>query len=176
MKRFTMMLAAVLLLVGAAYGPAKAATIGLDPSPTDDASFFLLKGSAAQKVSFTLTQVADVTIDLLGLGIPHVNLSLLQCTNASCTTTSAVGSSGGSGPTGLGFLSTAEFTYAGLLANTKYLINITGAPLIGLGIVLGQISAVAATPIPASLLMFLTALGGLGFVAKRRKSLAGAAA
>jgi len=165
MKRFTMMLAAVLLLAGAAFVPAKAATIGLDPSPTDDADFFVVKGTGAKTVKFTLTQAADVTINLLGLGLGAVNFTL--CTNAACAGPNGV-VAGTPDLDSVGLLSTAEWTYANLSASTNYFIRITGNPAF-VGLVLGTISAVAATPIPASLLMFLTALGGLGFFAKRRK-------
>jgi len=177
MKRFTMMLAAVLLMAGAAFVPAKAGTIGLDPTPTDDQGFFVTKGSGDNNsTKFTLTQGANVTINLLGLGIPHVSLTLYACGDANCTTKSVVAPDAPGGSlNSLILLSTAEFTYSGLLSTTKYLISISGAPLLGVGFVLGNISA-AVTPIPASLLMFLTALGGLGFMAKRRKTLSAAIA
>jgi len=179
MKRFTMILAAVLLLAGAAFVPAKAATIGLDASPTDNAGFFVLKGASNNNsVQFTLTQAADVTINLLALGIPHVSMSLLQCATSACASTSVVATNGAPSLNGLVLLSTGEFNYAGLLAGTTYMLSLSGAPFLGMGLVLGSISAVATTPIPASLLMFLTGLGALGFFAKRRKlaSAMGAAA
>lgn len=173
MKRLMMMLAAVLLMAGVAGTPASAVPITLDPSPTDIEGFFLQKGPADQQTAFTLTQNADVQINLLALGFGGVNFSLLACTDITCATTSAV--TGTPTLNALGFASTAEFSYAALSAGTTYLINITGV----IGFVLGVISAqVAATPIPGALLMFLTALGGLGFMTKRRKlvTVSGAAA
>jgi hypothetical protein len=173
MKRFTMMLAAVLLMVGAAFVPAKAATIVLDPTPADDATFSAFKGAGTTTIKFTLTQAADVTINLLGIGLGQVSMSLCT-TSASCGTPVATDPSNPPSLASLFILSTAEFSYANLSATTYYL-NIIGSPAF-VGFVLGNISAVAATPIPASLVMFLTALGGLGFVAKRRRALSSAMA
>jgi hypothetical protein len=182
MKRFVMMLVAALLLIGAGYSQAKAVTI--DPSKLggDEYDFSTLKGVGPQTISFTLHTAADtLTVDLLGLGIGQVSAYL--CSSVSkCNPLLLVNNvktpdshSFWQGTGLLSLASTAEFNYSGLLAGTYYL-KLVGAPVFA-GLVFGAITAeLAATPIPASLLMFLTALGGLGFMAKRRKSLSAAIA
>jgi len=172
MTRLMTILAAVLLMAGATLAPARAATIVLDPAPTDTEGFFRLVGPSGSNVTFTLTHNADVNINLLALGFGGVNFSLAACTNALCTTSTGVPGTPTLNSLGA-FVSTAEFSYSALSAGTKYLLSITGVA----GLVLGSLTAqVAATPIPAALLMFLTALGGLGFMAKWRKPMGVSAA
>jgi hypothetical protein len=58
------------------------------------------------------------------------------------------------------------------LASGSYYLRIFGVPVGSISHFTGQIvaSAVAATPIPAALPLFLSALGALGFAARRRKA------
>jgi hypothetical protein len=57
------------------------------------------------------------------------------------------------------------------LASGSYFLRIFGVPVGAVSHFVGQIAAssVAATPIPAALPLFLSAMGALGFVARRRK-------
>jgi hypothetical protein len=165
MKRLVTLIAGAILAIGLAKMPAQAATIHLDPSPTDSGSFFQfeqhhgsifsLSNFTDSSLKFTLSDAADVTLNLAGLGIQGLKFSL----NGGAFTSVA----------GNILLSGGSFDLGNLVASTSaYVITFKGKVSLFSGSLFGSVVAVAATPIPPALLMFLTALGGLGFVGWRR--------
>ncbi len=73
--------------------------------------------------------------------------------------------------------SVSTFSYGGALAAGNYTLVITGTDSGAFGGAYTlNLSAVAATPIPAALVLFLTALGGLGAATWRRRSMGEASA
>jgi len=176
MKRFMMILAAALLMVGAGYAPAKATTI--------TQGVFLVPPVTGNTFVFQVAANSSTTISLSSIGFMQ-GLSFDVCTNGACGSggTSVFGPGHsvvplpGQTATLGGFLTLAQATspsFANLIATTNYYLTVS-APFFGLVFGLIQTTTTAA-PIPASLLMFLTALVGLGFMVKRRKSLLGAVA
>ncbi len=168
MKRFAASIAVVcLMLLGFSF-QASATTLTaanpitisgfFTPSDTNDHAFvdvykFTLNAPATVKVSFTFAGDIGGSVDLLSkttgvLGFATYTPTVLVTTVAGLTKT--------------------VFTYAGLAASSAltYFVNVTGI-YNTFGIYSGKIE-IAAAPIPPALLMFVTALGGLGFAGYRR--------
>ncbi len=153
MKRFFLGLAAaVALLVGANLNSASAATIVVDPSPTDSfhvGGFFNNPGITgySQSYAFELTQNASLTSNNITSGNLTFSIGVF---NSSSVLVSLTNLAAGqlytlvvSGVTGAGFAG-----YDGYVFFTQ-----------------------AAVPVPPALLLFATTLAGLGFVAYRRRKM-----
>jgi hypothetical protein len=169
-------LSMTLALVGwvAVSQQASATTITIDPNPV---AFFGDSVGSNDPVSnayeFSFTGVADGVFGALSLGISSLTANI--CLNDTCSGVGAtvVAGSTVSGPFGL--FSLAGGSISGLVGGTYYLV-VTGLASAFGGGYFGAISLnVSPVPLPGALLMFLTALGGLGaFKTFRRKSSAAA--
>ena len=173
MKHFMSFLVGLALAIGVAQMPAQAATINLgNIAPGSSSSGFggafgvMTFPNIADTVQFHLT--ADSTISGNIADIPFA-IGPFTFLSASGFTVSL------NGVTSLTVDGSGNFSYGGLLTAGDYFLDIGG---ITTGIFGGgyqiSVAAVAATPIPAALLLFLTALGGLGAVTWRRRSTGGA--
>jgi hypothetical protein len=148
MKRlFLGLLTAALVAFGAGLHPASASTINVDPSPTDHfnvGNAFPSGGGFDDTYVFTLTHNANLTDSIVVNNIVGFALQVLDPTNTVAS-------------------------FNNLLAGVQYTLHITGTALAG-GIYAGQINFSAVTPIPPSVLLFATALVGLGAFGYRRRS------
>jgi hypothetical protein len=173
MKLFLSMALALVGWVAAAH-QAAATTITIDPNPVAFVGdLFGSKDPVSNAYEFSFTGVADGWFGAKALGIKNFTASI--CLNATCSGPDAtvVAGSTASGPFGL--FSLAGGSISGLVGGTYYLV-ITGFSSFFGGGYFGAISLnVSPVPLPGALLMFLTALGGLGaFKTFRRKSSAAA--
>ena len=171
MKKFLLSMALAMLGWVAASTHASATTIPIDPNPTAIVS---ATGGPDESVSnayeFSFTGTADGSFGALSLLMSGLDTKI--CTTADCSGVGSVIASGStfSGPLGLLSLSLGSFTN---LAGGTYFFVISGlASSIGGGY-LGALSLnVTATPIPPALLLFVTALGGLGVFGRFRRKAA----
>jgi hypothetical protein len=153
---------------------ASATTIPIDPNPIaifgDSASS---NASVSNAYQFSFAGTADGSFGALALLIGNLDTKI--CTTEDCTGLNAIKAAGStvSGPFGLLSLSIGSFT--NLVGGTYFLVVSGLASGFGGGY-LGALSLnVTATPIPPALMLFLTAIGGLGgFGYFRRKASAAA--
>jgi len=169
MRRLGLLLVAAIALLVAHHAPASATTV-LDPIDTSSDTIvgkkFKSPTAFANLYEFTVAENGTLTIDLHLFGKISVDVSLTDESVGPMTPTSKPSKplstlSGNPTPNADGI-----FTYAGLVTGTTYLLAI-----IGYACSCGGYQAtlsLAATPIPAALVMFLTALGGLGFFGWKR--------
>jgi hypothetical protein len=133
-----------------------------------NAASFSLSGSAPMlpSLTFALNDVNPGTV-AFSLNSPVAySFSYSLCTNVACTAPSIIDSLSGI-RTGLLSLT------ASLVANTTYYLQFAFNSLTSQNVAysLNVSYQVAATPIPAALLLFVSALGGLGFAGYRRRKL-----
>jgi hypothetical protein len=172
MKKFLLVLALALGL-GAVSHQASATTITINPNPL---AIFGETAAPNENISnayqFSFTGTANGFFGALSFAVQ--NLATAICTDATCSGGTIATGVTGSGPFGLLSLSIGSFT--GLAGGTYYLVIAGLASHFG-GAYLGGVAldVTATTPIPAALLMFMTALGGLGVFGRFRKG-AGTAA
>jgi hypothetical protein len=170
MKRILFgLVAAAVMAFGLNLSSASASTITLGTlaSGDNDVGTHHLSGADAPTlpgITFSLASQANVVIDitysaLVGSGINITTAGLFN------TPGLVFQSPSGSLP-GVGAF---ELSYTNLAAG-NYVLSLTGA-YFGNNAFLGGIVNVANTPIPASLLLFVTAFGGLGALGYRRRSL-----
>jgi hypothetical protein len=145
MKRlFLGLLTAALVAFGA--GQASASTINVDPNPTDHfnvGNSYPGGGAVNDSYQFTLSHAADLSDSITVNNISAFTLQLFDPSNAPVSLSSD------------------------LAANILYTLKITGTALAG-GIYAGQVNF-SAVPVPPALLLFATALVGLGAVGYRRR-------
>jgi hypothetical protein len=151
---------------------ASAATISIDPNPI--AFFGDIVGkhkTFSQAYEFSFTGVADGFFGVLAKKIKHLTANI--CLNATCSGPDAVAVAGNTltGPFGLASL--ASNTFTSLAGGTYYLV-VTGKTKHWKGGYLGKLALnVSPVPVPGALVLFLTAIGGLGVAGySRRKKMA----
>jgi hypothetical protein len=118
-------------------------------------------GPLSFDITFSLAQESDVTLNLANLFVP----GSFDIANFSATSTdlTLAGSLGG------------PFSFAGVLVAGDYLIHVTGSAIGSLGGLVNIALTATQTPIPAALLLFITAIGGMaGFAGLRRRGSAAA--
>jgi hypothetical protein len=148
---------------------ASATTITVNPNPT----YFTVQGvgggsNFSNGYIFQLTApTSDVSFGALAGGIIGLSVQLYDCgISADCASKSLIETAPKAGNF---LLSLAGDTINGLTsAYYEMVISGKGLPLFGGGY-LAAIN-VTATPIPPALVMFLTALGGLGFFGYRHRA------
>lgn len=160
MRKLILALAVALLGVGAAVGQAQANTITNVTTP----SYFNVTpvgfGSFTDQYKFTLTTGQNFTVSIGVASLLVASLQVKLCDSDGVSNCHAVPKIGN-------FL----FSLAGqttTLAGQAYSLVIKGFGLGG-GYAVG-INSVQQAPIPPAILMFLTALGGMGFFGYRRNS------
>jgi hypothetical protein len=169
MKRFMMILAGAMLALGIARAPAQATTFNLgtltDGTPVFQGDLFS-RGTFSDTINFTLSTASAISGAVWDLAVlPLSNLSNLKISIDG--TSLALNAGHGGAYTGAVLASLAagdhSFTITGRangLVGGAYLFKVAA-------------TAVAATPIPPALLMFGTALAGLGVAGwRRRKAMA----
>ena len=138
--------AAALLLIGAVGHSASASTIMVNPDPIDTFDVGKTKiavGGFDFSYEFTMLHAADLTYDIDFANITGLTVELRDSTNALVS-------------------------FTALAANVPYFFHVLGTSL-GSGLFAGTVT-LTATPVPPALLLFLTALGGMGLAAYRRRS------
>ena len=161
-KRLMMALVGTVLAFAGMQVSAQASTIDL--GAVQDATVGQLIGlpippahvndAFTDTVKFTLNTESVVTVTLVNQVFGAFNIGSFLASSGSFTLTQ--------GPAG-------TFTYSGLLAAADYLISVSGNVLGSDGGLYKITVAAATTPIPGALLLFGTALGGMGFVGFRRR-------
>lgn len=170
MQRLIGLLAGVLLSLCVMQASAGATTITLDATPSGDTAY--TGAGHVGTFSFSLHPLGFhfesaafedvVTLNLNSTtGFANLDLTTLLNVNITGLTYTLYNSLSQS----LGSLS----TYTQLGVGT-YFLKISGATTLGLYVT--KLEAQAVTPIPPALLLFMTALGGLGFASYRRRNLA----
>jgi len=164
-KRFLMVLVGAVLAISSMQFSAEAATYDLgDVTDTSNNSFggelgfFLPPTPIADDIEFTLSAPAVVTGTLTNIALGFGPFSLLDISGLTVSF----------GGTPLTLDPSGNFTIAGMLAAGSYLLEITGTTAGFFGGAY-NIAVSATTPIPGALLLFITALGGLGFARFRRR-------
>ncbi|HEY4089534.1 MAG TPA: hypothetical protein VGM43_26590 [Bryobacteraceae bacterium] len=168
MKRFMMILAGAILAIGVAKMPAQAATYNLGTLPDNGATFSVggnfLPGHFSDTIKFNLASTSSISGFVQDVWVPF----LANLTNLSISIDG----------TALSLNPQTGGTYMGAVlasldaGNHSFKISGLANGLLG-GAYLFKVAAVAATPIPPALLMFGTALAGLGAAGwRRRKALA----
>jgi hypothetical protein len=161
MKNFLFSAALALLGWLALSDQASAATITIDPNPI--AFFSDSAGSNAainNAYEFSFTGTADGFFGALSLGISGLTTNI--CSDAACSGAPLFSGTTVTGPFGLLSLSGGSFT--GLLGGTYYVVVSGLASFFGGGYIGGLALNVTApaVPIPPALLLFATAIAGLG--------------
>lgn len=166
MKRFMMALVGAVLAIASMQVSAKAATIDLgDVTDSSNSTFGGVLGffqpptAISDDIKFTLTAPAFVSGTLNNIQVSFGPFNLLDITGFTAT---FLGNPLSLDPSG-------NFSIAGMLAAGDYLIHIAGTTAGFLGGAYHITVAAATTPIPGALLLFVTALGGMGFVRFRRR-------
>jgi len=165
MRRLGLLLIAAVALLVAHHAPASATTILEDVSPVEDQGFitnYHSSGLVNKFYQFDITEDGTLTLDLHLFGKINVTIGLFNSDGVYTPDEGTQVLASLSGGTADG-----TFTYSGLLAGT-YFLSLAGFHCSCSGLS-GVLQLTAATPIPAALLMFLTALGGMGFFGWRRK-------
>jgi hypothetical protein len=166
-------------VLGAVAGDSVSGTLTINPvneSPTSADSTTSTFNQSSIAFTFHLTHSNSLDLNLAktgggavtSLGFPGLDVTFFQVTDPSYDLALAFGSNGSVAPLA---------SLAGLPNSSSALVAILGgdAPvaqgnfnLTGLGSLSFNI-ALAATPIPATLPLFISALGGLGFMTWRRR-------
>lgn len=159
MKRLMMALVGVLLAVAGSQVSAQATTLDLGDvtnSTSDQFSGPAAPGAVAYDITFSLSTLSSVTVNLANFNLVPAtfNITGFSATSPDFTLVGGVG-----GP----------FSFAGILAAGNYLIQVVGTATGSHGGLWETTVAAAATPIPGALLLFMTAIGGMGFLGLRRR-------
>ncbi|HVO01286.1 MAG TPA: hypothetical protein VMT54_03750 [Candidatus Cybelea sp.] len=156
MRKFLLALAMVLLGTGMAVHQASALT--LNPNPTDFDIETVGPGHFQVAYDFTLTQASDVQFGGISAFISNFNVGI--CSSAACPPSDIIKLANTSS---FLFLTFALGDQNPLAAGTYYLLVAgSGSPIGGKFLVGIKATAIAATPIPASALLLLTAIAALG--------------
>jgi len=157
-----MVMVGAVLAVASMQVSAEATTIDL--GTVQDATVGQLIGSPippahvndvfSDAVKFTLTTESMVTVTLVNQVFGSFNIGGFLASSSSFTLTQ--------GPSG-------TFTYSGLLAAADYLVSVSGTLLGSDGGLYKITVAAATTPIPGAMLLFMTALGVIGFAGFSRR-------
>jgi hypothetical protein len=175
MKKFLFSMALAFVGWAAVPAVASAATIVIDPNPV--APFSDSAGSdeaVSNAYQFSFAGTGDGLFGALSLGISGLTSAI--CSDATCSTPALFSGSTSSGPFGLFSLTLGSFSN---LAGGTYFLVISGLASGFGGGYIGSLTlnVTPTVPIPGALLLFVTALGGLGaFGHFRRKGSANAAA
>jgi hypothetical protein len=161
MRRLALLLLAAVALLIVQHAPASAITV-LDPldtsSDTSVGKTFKSPTFFNKTYQFTVAENGTLTVDLQLFG--HIDATVVLTDNNVNNAPFIPGQlSSVSGATG-------AFTYAGLVTGTTYFLTLLGFAC-SCGGYLATLS-LAATPIPAALVMLLTALGGLSVLGWKR--------
>jgi hypothetical protein len=117
--------------------------------------------SFSDEYLFTLQTASDVTLSLV-TGGTQILLNIVALSSDDGTTLQSYT------PTVQTVGTAVIYSFAGLLTGKQYFLDLGGKYNGAFNQYGGQIN-VAATPIPPALLLFVTAIGGLGLVGYRRK-------
>lgn len=142
--------AAALLLIGALGHPASASTIDVNPNPIDtfDVGKTKLKvGGFDITYEFRLFHNADLTYDIDTGNVTGFLVELRDASNNLISLNALAGDS---------------------ISPVTYFFHVIGTSL-GAGFFVGTVT-LTATPVPPALVLFLTALGGMGLMAYRRRA------
>nr|WP_298685051.1 hypothetical protein [uncultured Dongia sp.] len=178
MNKITALLFAAGLTLGVATSPASASNFDLGTLSSDTTGFVANFGTGIQtfsdQIAFSLTglstslvgSISDVVTTFLGAPVNSVNFVLdLFSVGDPVTSLGHYEDLSGTG---------IAFNYADLAAG-DYFFRITGSTAAG-GNFYSYKFAVTETPIPPALLLFGTALGGMGIAAYRKRKAAAAQA
>jgi len=175
-KRLLLLLAGALLMLGGLQLSAEAATVPLGniaPGTTAQgfggATGFATHPPINDQVTFTLTAPSTISGNLLNTPMSFTNpithhvFVVFNATDLAATL---------DGTIALTLDSSGNFSYAGVLSGSHF-IQVTGLTTgINGGAYALSVTATAATPIPGTMSLFLTALGGTGgLLAFRRRAL-----
>jgi hypothetical protein len=148
---------------------ASAATISIDPNPI--AFFGDIVGkhkTFSQAYEFSFTGVADGFFGVLSKKIKNLTTNI--CLNATCSGTDAVVVAGDTHTGPFSLVSLSGNTFTSLAAGTYYLV-VTGKTKHWKGGYLGKLALnVSPVPVPGALVLFLTAIGGLGAAGHFRRN------
>jgi hypothetical protein len=148
--KFLGFVAAALLTIGALGHPASATTINVDSPPIDDfpaGKNHIAVGAFDVPFEFHLFFNADLTYDVSTFNISGVSFELRDASNTLVSFNGLLGS----------------------VTGVTYFFHVLGTSLANSAFFGGTVT-LTATPVPPALILFLTALGGMGFVAYRRKA------
>jgi hypothetical protein len=157
-----MALVGVLLAVAGSQVSAQATTLDLGDvtnnsgSPAAQSSGPSLPGVVDYDITFSLSTLSNVSVSLTNFNLVP---AIFNITGFSATSTDFTLVGGAGGP----------FSFAGILVAGDYLIHVTGNATGTHGGLFDTLVTAAATPIPGALLLFMTAIGGMGFLGMRRR-------
>ena len=159
MKRLMMALVGVLLAVAGSQVSAQATTLDLGDvtnSSAAQSSGPASPGVVDYDVTFSLSTMSSVSVSLTNFILfpATFNISSFSATSSDFT---LVGGAGG------------PFSFAGILVAGDYLIHVTGNAIGTHGGFFDTVVTASATPIPGALLLFMTAIGGMGFLGFRKR-------
>jgi hypothetical protein len=169
MKKFLTLIAAGVIAVALWQKPAAATTVDLGElnagSPSSIGNSFgdtATVKSFSDEYLFTLQTASDVTLSLV-TGGTQILLNIVALSSDDGTTLQSYT------PSVQTIGSAVVYSFAGLLTGKQYFLDIGGKYKGLFNQYGGQLSAAATTPVPPALLLFVTAIGGLGFMGYRRK-------
>ncbi|HEY4089535.1 MAG TPA: hypothetical protein VGM43_26595 [Bryobacteraceae bacterium] len=168
MKKFLMLVAVGVVAMALWQKPAAATTVDLGNLNIGSTSSIgnsfgntATVKSFSDQYLFTLQSSSNVTLSLV-TGGTQLLLNIVELSSDDGTTLESYT------PTVQTIGSAVIYSFASLLTGKQYFLDL-GGKYKGLFNQYGGQISVAATPIPPALLLFVTALGGLGFVGYRRK-------
>jgi hypothetical protein len=168
MKKFLMLIAVGVVAIALGQKPAAATTVDLHELSAGSSSSIGNSFSSTTSLKsfsdeylFTLQTASDVTLSLV-TGGTQILLNIVALSSDDGTTLQSYT------PTVQTVGTAVIYSFAGLLTGKQYFLDLGGKYNGAFNQYGGQIN-VAATPIPPALLLFVTAIGGLGLVGYRRK-------
>jgi len=167
MKKLLFVLALAVLGLGIVSHQASATTITINPNPIANVVDFSSPNEVISNAyQFSFSGQANGIFGALSLLVD--NLATAICADATCSSSPIASGTTATGPFGLLSLSLGSFTN---LAGGTYFLVVTGnASAIGGAYIAGVALDVSSVPVPPALLLFLTALGGLGVFSRFRKA------
>lgn len=164
MKRLGMLLVLALLAMGVHQGKAAASTVTLidQKAIADNSDVY------GGPIAFTLGAASNLTFSISSISGPAFSFAAAICSVAApCSYVPLSSTLGGAGN------DVTSGSFLASLSAGNYYLNIlyTGVSASLSKIHFTLTADTAAAPIPPALLMFVTALGGLGFVGYRRRGL-----